>query len=58
MFIQKNSYLKKIKKLIIFHAWISQMGNFLLDDVGIFFFFFFFEETIILIRTHEHENNI
>ena len=54
--LYKRIHIKKKKKLIIFHAWISQIGNFLLDDVGIFFFFF--EETIILIRTHEHENNI
>ena len=53
--LYKRIHIKKKKKLIIFHAWISQMGNFLLDDVGVFFFL---EKIVILIRILEHENNI
>ena len=55
--LYKRIHIKKKKKLIIFHAWISQTGNFLFDDVGVFFFFFF-EKIVILIRILEHENNI
>ena len=53
--LYKRIHIKKKKKLIIFHAWISQTGNFLLDDVGVFFFL---EKIVILIRILKHENNI
>ena len=33
-FFLKKSNIKQILP-IIFHAWTSQMGNFVLDDVGV-----------------------